>query len=166
MKEQFTLLDEFVTIKPQKSKLFDALTVSAFLYMAFAIVTLTSDTKRVSSMRFDWQLGIFVLLLPLIGIILHLASKKIGWIINSFFYLLTALILLHTFVWNILNDTTFHLKQAWQGMLLLVSASICTVLLYSTPIRKYFNVSTSLFLILVALSFGIAVTMALTVLRE
>jgi hypothetical protein len=166
MKEQTTLLDEFVATKPQKGKLFNGLIVSSFFYMAFVLINLAFDTQRLSPRRLDWQLGIFILLLPLLGIILHLSSKKIGWIINSFYYSLIALIMLYTLGWNILGDKNFHLKAAWEGLSLLALALISTVLLFSTSIRKYFNVSTLLFLIVVAISFGIAITMAITVLRD
>ena len=161
------LLDEFITIKPKKGKLFDALIVASLFYIIFVIVDLTVDTQRLSSKRFDWALGVFLLALPVLGMILHLTSKKIGWIINSFYYLWMSLAMLISFVWDIVEDKGFHsMKAAWRGIFLLTLASICTVVLFSNSLRRYFRVTRLLFLIVVGISVALAAIMIIAILNN
>src|SRR5690348_8005667 len=92
------LLDEFAVEEQPKSKLVDAVTVASGLYLLFILVDFVIDISSGLSRLFDWQLATAILFLPATGMIFHLWHKKLGWVINTFYYLGMTIIVGFVFV--------------------------------------------------------------------
>lgn len=156
------LLEEFLVVKAKKGKLFDALTISSLFYIAFVLIDFAVDVERLALKSFDWQLATALLALPFFGMIFHLTSKTIGWIINFLYYLSISLLLFYTFLQNILDETQASLRGTyWRACLFLLLSLSSTIFLFSNPIRKYFRIRTLLVIIMTIISVGLTTTMVL-----
>src|SRR5688572_18653949 len=122
LKEDTAILDEFSALRPPKSKLFDALIISSLFYIGLVLLDFAVDFKTFSLKNFDWQLAIVILVLPLLGIIFHLTSKKIGWIINTLYYLFISLVASYTFLRSLLNEKNITIEMNWRGLFIFILA--------------------------------------------
>ena len=168
MTEETAILEEFTERKPRKGKLFDALIASSVSYIAFIIVFffLAMKTREFSLRTSRWQLLFLILILPLSGTVFLIIGKKIGWIVNCFYFSLTTLALFYSLIRILVEEKNISLEKEWRGYLILGLALSSTVLLLSKPIRKYFRVSTMLLITVTAISAILVTVMALTVLRD
>jgi len=90
MPEESVLLDDFIAVKTQKGRIFDSLSATLVLFIAIVIIDFSIDLKSFSFKHFKWQIILIFLSLPILGLLFHLLSKKIGWIINCFYYLFVS----------------------------------------------------------------------------
>jgi hypothetical protein len=166
LKEDTSILDEFSPARPQKSRLFDAFTISSLIYIAFFLSDFAVDFKTFSLKNFDWQIAIIILVLPSFGVISHLAGKQIAWIINSFYYLFITLVSFFTFLRSLFGEQAIPIEKNWRGLMLFMLAFIPTVFLFSKPIKKYFKVNSLLLIIIVGISVSLAILMVLAILNK
>lgn len=167
MTEEISLLDEFNVDKPKKGKYFDLLIASSVSYIIFIIVDFAFDTKRLSIKSIDWELAIGILFLPVLGLVFHVTSKKIGWIINFFYYLLFCCLAASVLLKNLFEgNLTAMGKLSWRGYLLFLLTLASAAILFSKSLRKYFRISTLLLLIISVISIGLAVLMYFFIIAE
>lgn len=110
---------------------------------------LVYDVESGHRKRIDWELAMMLLGLPVLGIIFHLASKKVGWIVNGFYYLVVSLAFMYGFYTEFIETNTFVVaRMPWRIFIFMILSSTSTVLLFSNELRRYFRVSGLLLIIL------------------
>jgi hypothetical protein len=164
MTEETALLEEFIESKPKKGKLFDALISSSVAYIISIVIffALQMKTTRFSFKTLDWQLLLVILVLPFFGCIFLINSKRIGWIINSLYFLFISSIGVYSFLRSLASAEGISMTIAWRPIVLIGLALTSTTLLFSKPMRKYYRVTTALALTVfgISISAGIALIVA------
>jgi hypothetical protein len=164
IQQESSLLDNFLIRKPEKGKLYHLLTTSSLFYIVFMIVVLAVNVKKFSIKQFDWQLAIGILLLPFLGLFFHLISKKIGWIINCFYYSIITLIAFYGLLRKIREENSITVEfQDLQPIFFTLLGLTLTTLLLSRPIRNYFRVSAMVCAITISVSVGLFLLMIFSV---
>jgi hypothetical protein len=158
-----SLLDSFLVVRPEKGKIFDFFLISSFFFIVFVLVDLAFDLTRFSPKDFDWQLALTILFLPIAGLVFYLMSKKIGWVINFFYYISFSLFGLYSFVQNLANKQSISIGSLnWRGSLILLAVLTSASLLFSKQQRKYFKINTLLLAITFLTSVGFVLLMIFT----
>jgi hypothetical protein len=158
MPEESALLDEFIAVKTQKGRIFNSLSATLVLFIAIAIIDFSIDLKTFSFKHFKWQIALIFLSLPILGLLFHVLSKKIGWIINCFYYLFVSTATCFDFVRKSITSNNRELMN-WQEILVLLFGIIVLGILWSKPIRKYFQITTALFFSVCGITLGLVIAM-------
>ena len=162
--KESTVLEEFAEVTPKKGKLFEAFIIASLFFTFFVLVDLAVDFKKKAFKPFDWQLATLLLILPVFGIMFHLSCKKIGWVINSFYYFLIASMVVGSLVKAFCEGRNPIEQTNWRGFLILLLTFTCAGILLSAPIRKLFRVNNLLLYFILIIPIGLAAILTLTVL--
>lgn len=144
-----SILEGLLEVKAEKGRFYKVFSVSSLLFIFCVTVDLVYDITGGQRKRIDWVLAIMILGLPVLGMIFHLANKKVGWIVNGFYYLLVSLAFMYGFYTEFIETNTFVIaRMPWRILIFMILSSMSTVLLFSNELRKYFKVSGLLLTIL------------------
>ncbi len=149
---------------PEEKKLkeknyFNLFWITSLLYMSTILfkVTYNSDYTKIV---FDWRVALILLLLPVSGLFLHFTMKKIGWIVNAFYYLCMTSLIIGILLATIIKEKDFYLnKYNLPGLLLLLFGLSATFSLFTLSIRFFFKINNLINLITI----GLALTAALII---
>lgn len=165
LKEEALILSEFALVKPRRTKFFYAFMISSVFYMLFILIDFAFDFSTHSLKRFEWDLALVILSLPVLGIAFHASNKKIGWIINTIYYQFMSLISLFTLSRSLFITPSMTFEMNWRGLLLLIFLLSSTIILFSKPIRNHFKVNNILWMVILVISFSLAFVVALSILK-
>jgi hypothetical protein len=158
MSDERALLDEFFIKKSHNPKLFDVFTAISILFVAFVLAEFAIDLRSLSVKQFDWLLASIFLVLPFLGLIFHILSKKIGWIINCFYYVFISSATAYGFARNLFRDGGLE-DTVWSDLIPLALAVTATVILLSHAILKYFRIKIILVICVCTVSVGLVIVM-------
>jgi hypothetical protein len=72
------ILDGFLEVKDERGRLYKVFSVLSLLFIFCLTVDLVYDVEGGHRKRIDWELAMMLLGLPVVGMIFHLARKKVG----------------------------------------------------------------------------------------
>lgn len=152
------LLDGFLEVKNEKGRFYNIFTVSSLLFIFCLSFDLFYDVAGGRLRRIDWELTLVLVGLPVLGTIFHLAGKKVGWVVNVFYYLVVSLAFSYSFYTEFIEGNTFpdSITQ-WRIFLFMTLSLLSAILLFSNELRRYFTVSGLLLVILCFVSVACAV---------
>jgi len=153
--EETSLLDEFQVTQPKKTWHYHALTGVLGLFICMVLAEHIMDFGKYPLRRTRWDVLLVLLGLPCIGFIFHVFSKKVSWIINSFYYLLMSIVSSYVF-FETLSEHSFSWEVNRRGVLISSLAIVATVLLFSAPVRRYLNVGKVLLILMPAVTVALA----------
>jgi magnesium-transporting ATPase (P-type) len=157
------ILEDLLDVKPERGLMYKAFTVSSLLFILCLSFDLLYDVDGGRIRRINWDMILVLVGLPVLGMLFYLASKKIGWIVNVFYYLVVSLAFSYSFYTAFIEGNTFPNSIArWRVFLFMILSLLSAILLFSNELRKYFKVK-SLLLIIVCI---VAVICAVLLLRN
>lgn len=147
------ILNDFLEEKDQKGRFYKVFSVSSLLFIFCLTVDLVYDVTDGHRKRVDWELAVMLLGLPVLGMIFHLANKKVGWIVNFFYYMVVSLAFSYGFYTELIETNSLLLaRNPWRIFIFMILSLMSTVLLFSNELRRYFRVSSRLLIILCIVS--------------
>jgi hypothetical protein len=147
------ILEGFLEMKDERGRLYKVFSVSSLIFIFCMAVDLVYDVQGGRSKRIDWEIATPLLGLPVLGMIFHLASKKVGWIINVFYYLVVSLAFCYGFYTEYIEtNSLLAARMPWRFFIFMILSIMSTVLLFSNELRRYFKVSGLLLIILCIVS--------------
>lgn len=98
MEEQAHLLDEFAEKQPQKGKYFRGFVAASSCFISFLVLEFIVDLEHFSLKSIEWDIGLAILALPVIGLFFISIGKKIGWVFSLLYYIFFCVLVLLTMI--------------------------------------------------------------------
>lgn len=159
--------EEFIEKKPKKDKYFYAISIASACFMLITLFTFTYDIGRSVLKKFEWEIALLILLLPALGFCFHVLGKKIGWILNSFYFFLLTFLFLGTLVVTIIEEKGFRVdKYNFQGIIMLLSSLVISILLFLQPVRRFYKITWLLSLIVLGASLSVFILLFILIQKD
>ncbi|HLP39540.1 hypothetical protein [Lacibacter sp.] len=147
------ILEGLLDVKAERGWMYKAFTVSSLLFILCLSFDLLYDVDGGRMRRTSWDFFLMLVGLPVIGMLFHLAHKKIGWIVNVFYYVVVSLLFSYIFYEEFITRDIFQNGvMLWRVILFLGFSLLSVVLLFSKEMRTYFRVSDVLVIVLSIIS--------------
>lgn len=166
MHHEASILEELI-IEKKKPKSWGIIIVLSTVYLSVLLWLICTDFLRSDPDTVNILVTSLIFLLPAIGLVLYITGKKIGWIINLFYYAFIGTLTIELIIESLLKPSLFVINAANIKVYIPLIATIpLSVLLSTVAIRKFFKVNTLLWIISLIVPAGLAISLIFFVLKK
>lgn len=166
MRHEVSILDELI-IEKNKPKSWGIIIVLSTFYLSFLLWLICTDFLRSDPDTVNILVTSLIVLLPVTGLVLHITGKRIGWIINSFYYGFIGTLAIILIIESILKPSLVVVNAANIKVYIpLITTIPLSVFLSTVAIRQFFKVNTLLWIISLLISAGLALSLIFFVLKK
>jgi hypothetical protein len=165
MDNEVSILDEFI-VKKNKPRLLAIITALAFVFLALLFWELASSFSKINPSTFHLQMALLFFLFPAAGLLFHITGKRIGWVLNIFYYTFLTIITGYAFILS-LQRPSYASPEAfnWRLLITFLLTLALTVLLCLHKVRKFFNIQALLLITCLAITTTLALLLIFLVLK-